>query len=51
MLTLRNDLDGPTAADVDGDDAWVAEGQFSHLFGGDTTAPDLPFNLRRVLLP
>jgi len=51
VVTLRNYLDGPTTAGIDGEDAWVAEGQFSHLFGGDPDAPDLPFKLRRVLLP
>jgi sugar lactone lactonase YvrE len=53
VMTLLNYLDGPTTADIDGDDAWVAEGQFDHLFGNppDPNPPNLPFMLRRVYLP
>jgi sugar lactone lactonase YvrE len=51
VLTLRNYLDVPTTADIDGGDAWVAEGQFDHLFGGDPNPPNLPFMLRRIYLP
>jgi sugar lactone lactonase YvrE len=51
VLTIRNGLDIPTTGGLEGGDAWVAEGQFDHLFGGDPNPPDLPFKVRRVALP
>lgn len=52
VMTIRNGMDVPTTGDLEGDSAWVAEGQFDHLFpGGDPNPPSLPFQVRRVRLP
>ena len=46
---VANRLDAPTTVALDGDSAWVAEGQLDDLLGG--TQPDLPFRVVRVPLP
>ena len=46
--TLRDGLRDPTSLDVADGNAWVSEGQLSHIF--DMTAPALPFTVVRVPL-
>lgn len=48
ITPLRDGLRTPTSLDVIDGQAWVAEGQLSHLF--DMTAPELPFYAYRVEL-
>lgn len=48
LTTLRDGLRDPTSLDVADGNAWVSEGQLSHIF--DMTAPELPFTVVRVAL-
>ena len=48
ITSLKEDLRTPTSLDVIGDEAWVSEGQLSHIF--DQTMPELPFYVVRVAL-
>ncbi len=50
LTTVADDFDFPTTVAVVGDSAWVAEGQFDHLYGLDPAPPELPFEVRRVRL-
>ncbi len=45
---ISNRLDGPTTVAIDGDSAWVVEGQVGDLIGG--TQPDVPFRVVRMPL-
>lgn len=46
---IANRLDAPTTAAIDGQSAWVVEGQIEDLVG--ETQPDLPFRITRIVLP
>lgn len=52
---IANGLTGPTAVVIDGDTAWVTEGQFGSLFpladGGTPPRPRVPFRVSRLTLP
>lgn len=50
VTPVAADFDFPTTVAVVGASAWVAEGQFDHLYGLDPTPPELPFEVRRVAL-
>lgn len=50
VTMLADGFDFPTTVAVIGETAWVAEGQFDHLFGSDKAPPNLPFRVRRVPL-
>jgi len=41
-------FDTPTSLAIDGDHAWIVEGQIDHLLGVDPAPPKLPFTLVRV---
>lgn len=46
LTTLRDGLRDPSSLDVADGNAWVSEGQLSHVF--DMTQPELPFTVVRV---
>lgn len=50
LTPLAEGFDFPTTVAVIGDSAWIAEGQFDHLYGLDPAPPELPFEVRRVAL-
>ena len=50
VTPLAEGFDFPTTVAVVGDTAWVAQGQFDHLYGIDPNPPSLPFLVRRVPL-
>lgn len=48
---VTNRLDSPTTTALDGESAWVVEGQVARFVGADPTPVRLPFLLRRVAVP
>lgn len=50
VTPVADGFDFPTTVAVLGTSAWIAEGQFDHLYGLDPAPPELPFQVRRIEL-